>query len=221
MDPQRRLQTAMKFSLWMWAIYWPLGGILMVGIGMTDPLSLLIALGSLAGFLLVLSAGAVDASSSRSMKEFLIERPLYVIGAAIVLALVGSIVPAMQNAGFAIYSAFYLAGMVLMAIHLRDFMKATNTPFVGSGIDQVAIALVLGVVGAGAVAFDAISPTVGGNTLGASSGAVALLNWLNLAYPPLLLLAMRPFREKLRHPLRRHRKAPAPTDAGYADATTA
>ncbi|MEA3165204.1 MAG: hypothetical protein QOJ26_48, partial [Thermoplasmata archaeon] len=68
----------MKFSMWTWALYWPGGGLLLM-VGGLDPISLVITLLSLATFLLLLLTGALRADSSRTMKEFMLERPLYLI----------------------------------------------------------------------------------------------------------------------------------------------
>lgn len=216
------LRTAMKFSLWMWALYWPAGGLLLLAAGMTDPLSIMVALGSLAGFLLVMAAGGVQASDSRDMREFLVERPLYVIGGAILLIVVASFFDPLQNIGLMLFSGLFLFSIALLGGRLWDHVRQNKLPLRASGADQVVIALLIALFSTAMIFLDALLPLLRSGTTNSTSTLVAVVNWMNLFYPPLLLLSMRPFRDRLQSPLERFRsrrgEASAPTEPVPAEA---
>jgi len=198
-----RVRTALKLTLWAWAAYWPaMGAMLLLG-GMRDPVSVAVALASLAAFVLVLRAGAVDATASRSARELLLERPIYLVAGAIVVLFVGAAVPALASLGLATFALAFLGSLVLLAVRLVAHVNATGLSVFAAHADEMLLVIALSLPGALLVAFDAIVPSGAGN----SAPSVALLNWLGLSYPLLALLASRGLREPLR--LRRARKAPA------------
>jgi hypothetical protein len=91
-----RFRAAMKFSLWTWALYWPGGGLLLM-VGGLDPISISITLLSLAAFVMMLATGALRADSSRTIKEFLIERPLYLVVALAAFVALAAVVPNIES----------------------------------------------------------------------------------------------------------------------------
>lgn len=196
-----RFRVAMRFSLWTWAAYWPAGGLLLIAGGL-DPVSLAVVLGSFATFVLLLVTGVLKADASRTMKEFLVERPLYLIALVVVLALAAPFILPVADLGLALFATAYLGGIVLMGVRMALHLRTTGQGAFASRADQVFI--VVGLTGFTSllVFLDAWLPLFGGPTVGGSSTAVALANWVNLLYPPMLMLASRPFRAPMRWPRR-------------------
>lgn len=213
----------MKFSLWTWALYWPGGGLLLL-IGGLDPISLVVTLLSLAAFIAMLASGALRADSSRTMKEFFLERPLYLVAALAAFIAIAAIVPSVEGFALLVFATTWFGGLALTATRLVEHVRggAGGGSFWRAKADQ--LLLVLGMAGffSALVFLDALLPIVaGGATLGSPSALVAIGTWMNLLYPGFVLLASRPFREPLTWPSRKDRvkaaarrrktsKAPAP-----------
>lgn len=209
-----RFRIAMKFSLWAWFFYWPGGGLLLLWGGL-DLASILVTLGSLAAFVLVLRAGALDSTSSRNIKEFLLERPLYLVLAFVLVIIGGALFSPLENVGLGLFATLYLGGLVFLGVRLVEHLRETDQPVFKSGADQMFILLALTGFAAFLVAVDALLAAFS-TSLPAVPSTVAVFNWLNLVYPPLLLVASRPFREPLRNPFQR-----TPDDDGSAPAAEA
>jgi hypothetical protein len=200
-----RFRTAMKFSLWTWAAYWPGGGLLLM-IGGLDPISLVVTLLSLATFLSLLATGALKADSSRTIKEFMLERPLYLLAALAVFVVLAAIVPSVEGFALLVFATAWFGGLALTATRLIEHVKAQGLSFWDSKADQLLV--VFGVSGffSALVFLDALLPILfGGATLGTPSELVAVGTWMNLAFPALILIASRPFREPLKWPSRADR----------------
>lgn len=193
----------MKFSLWAWAAYWPAMGLMLLFGGMRDPVSLAVVVVSLGAFVLLVRGGALRATASRTIREFLIERPLYLVAAVILFLAAGAAFPAMANIGLALFSGIFLASLLLVAWRLVAHVQAEGVGVFRSRADQLFILLAITVPGALLVFIDAWSAGVGN-----PAPTVAAVNWLCLAYPPLLLLASKPFREPLQ--LRKVKKLEKP-----------
>lgn len=198
LDPFR---TAMRFSLWTWALYWPGGGMLLL-LGGLDLVSGLVTLGSLLMFIVLMAGGALKADSSRNMKQFMLERPLYLVAALVLLIALAPFFAPAEDMGLRLFSLVYIGGIVFAAVRLAQHLQAEDTGVMEARADQAFILFGLMFVGAGLVFLDAWLPLFGAASVGGSSATVAVANWLNLAYPPLLMLAVRPFREPLRWPRR-------------------
>lgn len=207
----------MKLSLWAWALYWPGGGLLLL-LGGFQPAILVVTLASFAAFVALLWTGALRADSSRSMKEFVLERPLYLVLALVVLALAAPLLSIVANVGFALFSAVYLASLVLVAVRLWQHLQATGQGVLASKADQTFIALGLVGISTFLIFADAWGSILFGAWIGGTAMSVATVNWVNLLYPPLMLVATRPFREPLQWPQRRRTpsQTPAPTAAPTA-----
>lgn len=210
-DTLASLRIASRFSLWMWAIYWPGSGLVLLAGGMTDPASLFVVAGSLLGFALLAASGGIEASASRNMREFLLERPLYVIGGAVLLAVASTFIDPLQNIGLALFSGLFLLSVLLVGHRLLAHARARQMGLVASRADQVLIAAGLGAVSAAVIFLDALLPLFGIAPTPAVAASVVTVNLVSLLYPPLLLLSLRPFREPLRNPFRRRTHAPAAT----------
>lgn len=193
------LRSAMKFSLWTWAAYWPGAGILLLVGGMTDPTSIVVALLATAGFLLVLASGALrsEATDRKTAARWLLERPIYLLVLLVVLLAAGSFVQSAANIGFFVFSGLYFAGLVLCIVRLHQHVRRSRVGTFASGADQTYLLLGLMAVLAGIVFLD----TFIGAGVGVPASVGALFNWIQLLYPPLLLVAARPFREQLQLPL--------------------
>jgi hypothetical protein len=193
-----RLRTALKFSLWTWALYWPGGGLLLL-LGGLDLVGVLVTFGSLACFVGLLATGALRADSSRTMKEFLLERPLYLVGGLVLLVAVAALVPAAEGIALLLFAALWFGGLALVGARLAEHVRATRQTVWQARADQLLI--VLGMAGffSALVFLDALLPVLaGGATLGSPAMLVAVCTWVNLLYPALVLVASRPFRDPLR-----------------------
>jgi hypothetical protein len=208
-----RARTAMKFSLWAWAAYWPAMGLMLFLGGMRDPVSVAVAAGALGAFALLAMGGALRATASRNVKEFLIERPFYLIAGLVLVVVGGSVLPGVANAGLAIFSGLWLASLVLVGLRAGAYVNATGLGVFGSKVDQVLVLLGIMVPCALLVFVDALKFMSVGN----AAPTVALVNWLCLSYPILLLIASRPIREPLQLVGFRAKPAQAPA-AGPAHA---
>ena len=215
METLDRFRTALKFSLWAWALYWPGGGLLLL-LGGLDPVSIAVTFLSLGSFVLLLSAGALRTTSSRTAWDFVLERPIYLIAAFVLLLVVGQAVDPLQDIGLGVFATALLAGIVLCAVRLLAHVRQEHGGSVlRAGADQALLLFALAGFGAFCVSYDAVADALVGDTLGFSAATVAMMNWLNLLYPPLVLLATRGLREPLRLPWRR---APRPLPAATAKA---
>lgn len=219
-----RFRSALKFTLWTWALYWPGGGLLLL-MGGLDPISLLVTFASLATFILLLATGALKADSSRTMKEFLLERPLYLVAALVVLIVIASIVPSIEGFGLLLFATLWFGSLVMATTRLIEHVRSEGKGVWTSRADQLLI--VFGIAGffSSLVFLDAILPILADTTLGSPSMLIAACTWANLLYPVFVLIASRPFRDPLRWPSRkdrveadrlqaaapRRRKAKAPT----------
>lgn len=211
-----RFKVAMRFSLWAWAIYWPGGGLLLL-LGGLDWVSIAVTLIAVTGFILVLRSGALKTDASRDLKQFALERPIYLVAMLFVFAIVAPVLSLVENLGLRIFSATYLASLVLVGVRLAQHLKAQGVGVRESRADQMYV--LLGMTGFAAllVFADAWLPLFGVDPVAGTGFSIAAVNWLCLLYPPLLLLAAKPFRDPLRNPLRRGAhddEAPAPEPAG-------
>lgn len=195
----------MKFSLWTWALYWPGGGLLLM-LGGLEPVSVAITLLSLASFIALLATGALRADSSRTLREFLIERPLYLVVALAFFVAFAAIIPSIEGIALLAFSSLWFGGLALSAIRLVEHVRSTGQSFWGSRADQLAVVFAMSGFFSLLVFLDAFLPLVNdGATLGSPSGLVAVSTWMNLLYPAFVLLASKPFREPLRWPSRKQR----------------
>ena len=192
-DTRAALRVALKSSLWMWALYWPGVGVMLVGAGMRDPASLAVAVASLLSFVALARAGALSSTASRTMGQFVVERPIYLVAASVALLVGGSFIDTVAHLGAALLSALYGASLVLVAVRLRQYLVATGATLLRSRLDQLALLLAIASIGNLLVFLDAVTAGVGN-----SSATVAAFNWFALAYPTLLLLASRTVREPIR-----------------------
>lgn len=200
--PIDQVRTALRFSLWAWAAYWPAMGLMLLLGGMRDPVSVGVVAVSLASFGVLAALGALRTTASRTMKEFLLERPFYLIAGAIVAVGLGSLVPTAAKLGLGVFSAALLAGLLLLGYRLVRYVDAQGVGVFRAKADQMFILLLIMVPATLAVLYDAV--VAGG--LGNPPVTVAAVNWVGLAYPALLLLASRPLREPLQ--LARVKRAP-------------
>ena len=209
-----RLRTALKFSLWTWAFYWPGGGLLLLYGGL-DPVSIAVTLLAVAAFVALLGSGALDADSARSMKEFVLERPLYLVGALVAFIVAAALVPSAEGFGLLLFATAWFGGLALCTARLLEHVRAQGQSFFASRADQLLIVFAMAGFCSALVFLDALLPIVaGGATLGSPAGLVALSSWVGLLYPGLVLVASRPFRAKLRRPFGK----PAPTATRRAKA---
>jgi hypothetical protein len=193
-----RFRTALKFSLWAWALYWPGGGLLLLGGGL-DPVSLGVTVACVAAFLALVVGGALRTTSSRTVRELFLERPLYLVAALALFVGFAGAIPMLENAGLAVFSALWLGAIALVALRWHRHVRSAGLDVWRSKADQPFLVFALVGVAAVAVFVDAFLPLVAGHSasLRTPSGLVAVGSWLSLLYPPLLLLATRPFREPL------------------------
>jgi hypothetical protein len=208
-----RFRVAMRFSLWAWAIYWPGGGLLLL-LGGLDVFSIVVTLVAVAGFILVLRSGALKTDASRNLKQFALERPIYLVALLFAFAIVAPALSIVENIGLRVFSAAYLGGLIFAGVRLAQHLKAEGVGVRASGADQVYVLLGMTGFAAFLVFADAWLPMFGTDPIAGNSFSIAAVNWLNLLYPPLLLLAVRPFRDPLRNPLTRAPPSddePAPT----------
>ncbi len=197
-----RLRTAFKFSLWTWAAYWPGCGLLLLVTGMTDPVSLMVVVGLVAQFAFLFASGAydVDPRIRRGTKEILVDRPLYLVAGLIGLAVLATAIPTAVNTGFLLFSGLQLAGVALVWLRLREHLRQTGQTAWAARADQLFLLLPIIAIANLAVVIDAFGSLTGLVSVGNPSGTVALVNWINLAYPPILMLATKGLREPLRNP---------------------
>ncbi|MHB1261384.1 MAG: hypothetical protein ACYC2H_06680 [Thermoplasmatota archaeon] len=199
----------MKFSLWTWALYWPGGGLLLM-IGGLDPISIVVTLASLATFIAMLASGALKANSSRTIKEFLIERPLYLVVALAAFSLLAAIVPNVEGFALLVFATAWFGGLALTAARLVEHVRAQGLSFWQSKADQLLVVFGMSGLFSALVFLDALLPILfNGATLGSPAELVAVSTWMNLFFPVLILIASRPFREPLRWPSRADRIAKA------------
>ena len=202
-----RFRSALKFSLWTWALYWPGGGLLLL-MGGLDLLSVLVTFGSLATFVGLLVTGALKADSSRTMKEFLLERPLYLVAALVVLIVVAAVMPSIEGFALLLFASLWFGGLAVSSARLVEHVRAEGKGVWSSRADQLLIVFAIAGFFSALVFLDALLPLVAnGATLGSPSMLVAVCTWANLLYPVLVLVASRPFREPLRWPSRADRVA--------------
>jgi uncharacterized RDD family membrane protein YckC len=163
--------------------------------GMSDPASIAVALGSAACFLLLMASGALRAEAgSMRLRELLVDRPFYLLGVLAVFIAVGATASSAAKLGLLLFSSIYLVALGMAAHALRQHLKARGLGVYASRGDQLYILLGAIAVPAALVVLDAMSS----NPVGGPSSMVAVFNVLNLLYPPLLMVASRPFREPLR-----------------------
>jgi hypothetical protein len=202
-----RFRVALRFSLWTWALYWPGGGLLLLYGGL-DPVSIAVTLASLGSFVLMLATGALKADASRTMKEFFLERPLYLVAGLVVLVVLAALVPSVEGFALLLFAGAWFGGLVLAAKRLFEHLQQGKLGVWGSKADQLFIVFGLAALFSALVFLDALLPIVaGGATLGSPSGVVAVSTWANLLYPAFVLIASRPFREPLKWPSRKGKAA--------------
>ena len=197
-----RFRSALKFSLWTWALYWPGGGLLLL-LGGLDLISVLVTFGSLAVFVGLLVTGALKADSSRTMKEFLLERPLYLVAALILLIVLAAVVPSIEGFALLLFATLWFGGLFVAARRLVEHVRAGDKGVWKSRADQLLIVFALAAFFSSLVFLDALLPILANTTLGSPSALVAVCTWANLAYPILVMVASRPFRDPLRWPSRK------------------
>jgi hypothetical protein len=200
--PIDQVRTAVRFSLWSWAAYWPAMGLMLLLGGMRDPISVAVVVLSLGSFAILATMGALRTTSSRTMKEFLLERPFYLIAGVILAIGLGALVPTAAKLGLGVFSAVLLASLLLLGYRLVRYVDAQGVGVFRAKADQMFLLLLIVVPATLAVLYDAV--VAGG--LGNPPATVAAVNWIGLAYPALLLLASRPLREPLQ--LVRVKRAP-------------
>jgi hypothetical protein len=193
-----RFRTSLKFSLWAWALYWPGGGLLLLGGGL-DPVSIGVTVACVAAFLVLMAGGALRTTSSRNLRELFLERPLYLVAGLALFVGFAGLLPALENAGLAVFSAVWVAAIGLVALRWREHVRAQGLDLWKSKADQPFLVFALVGIAAVAVFLDALLPLLAGQgaSLRTPSGLVAVGSWLSLLYPPMVLVATRPFRERL------------------------
>lgn len=193
-----RFRTALKFSLWAWALYWPGGGLLLLAGGL-DPVSILVTAGCVLAFIALVATGALRTTSSRTLRDLFLERPLYLVALLAAFIAFASLLPALENAGLLLFSGVWLAAVGLVAYRWYEHVRAERVDVWRSKADQPFV--VFGMVGFAALAvfLDAFVPLFMGHSasIGMPAPAVAVVSWVSLLYPPLVLVASRPFREPL------------------------
>jgi hypothetical protein len=203
-----RFRSALKFSLWTWALYWPGGGLLLL-MGGLDFISVLVTFASLATFIGLMATGALRADSSHTLKEFMLERPLYLVAGLIVLIVMATILPSVEGFALLLFSAAWFGGLAVASARLVEHVRGQGLSIWGSRADQLLI--VFGISGffSSLVFLDALLPIIAnGATLGSPSMLVAVSTWANLLYPAMVMVASRPFRDPLRWPSRKEPEAP-------------
>lgn len=204
-----RFRSAMKFSLWTWALYWPGGGLLLL-MGGLDPVSILVTGLALTAFIALLATGALRADSSRTIKEFLLERPLYLVLALAMFIGIATILPDIEGVALFIFATTWFGGLGLAGLRLVEHVRTTGLSFWRSKADQLLVVLGMAAFFSSLVFLDALLPLMSdGASLGSPSALVAVSTWVNLLYPGFVLIASKPFREKLQWPNRRQRAVAA------------
>ncbi len=200
--------------MWTWALYWAGGGLLLL-LGGLDPVSLIFLGLCIAQFAIVMRGGALRPDASRNMREFMLERPFYLIGALVLLVFLAPVFSPLENGGMAAFSALHLGALVLCIVRLRQHLRANNLAVFASKADQAFILFGLMCVPALLVFLDAWIPLFGGTEIGGTQSSVAGVTWLSFFYPAGLLLAVRPFRAPL--DFKRRKRAPVNDPAPAAD----
>lgn len=205
-----RFRVALRFSLWTWALYWPGGGLLLLYGGL-DPVSIAVTLASLTSFVLMLATGALKADASRTMKEFFLERPLYLVAGLVVLVVAAALMPSVEGFALLLFAGAWFGGLVMAARRLVEHLRQNRLGVWSSKADQLLLVFGLAAVFSALVLLDALLPIVAdGATLGSPAAVVIVCTWANLLYPAFVLIASRPFREPLKFPSRKERAAVAP-----------
>lgn len=202
-----RLRIALKFSLWTWALYWPGGGLLLLYGGL-DPISIAVTFTSLAAFIFLLASGALRANVSRNMKQFFLERPLYLVGGLVVLIIAAAALPAVEAFGLLLFATMWFGGLALTGVRLMQYLREQDKGVFQSRADQLLLVLALAAFFSLLVFLDALLPMVTGGTVGGPSALAALCTWMNLLYPAMVMVAARPFREPIRLAFWRRRPDP-------------
>jgi hypothetical protein len=180
-----RFRTALKFSLWTWALYWPGGGLLLLYGGL-DAVSLLVTFGSLTCFILLLATGALKADSSRTLKEFVIERPLYLVGALVFAIVAAAAIPSLEAVALLLFATVWFGGLVFSTVRLVEHVRASGGGIFRMKADQVFIVFAITAYVSALVFLDALVPLLAnGATLGSPAVVVAVSTWMNLLYPVL------------------------------------
>lgn len=192
-QPIDQVRTAMRFSLWTWAAYWPAMGLMLLLGGMRDPVSIAVVALSTAAFAALAAMGALRTTASRTIKEFLLERPFYLIAGAVVAVALGALVPTAAKFGLGVFAAVSVASLLLLGWRLVRYVDEQGVGVFRAKADQMFLLLLITVPAQLAVLYDAV--VAGG--LNNPAVTVAAVNWVGLAYPALLLLASRPLREPL------------------------
>lgn len=195
-----RFRVALKFSLWTWALYWFGGGALLFLFGGLNPAGIVVLIGSLVAFGMLLMTGALETTSSRNMKEFFLERPMYFIGALVLMALVIPFLSMAMDIFLILAATVYFAATVFTLDRLLKVYKTQDQPFFQSGLDQTFIAVGISVFVAFLLFADAWTYAASGRAVSGPPVTVALANWLSLLYPPLILLGTKGLREPLHKP---------------------
>ena len=208
-----RFRVALRFSLWTWALYWPGGGLLLLYGGL-DPISIAVTAGSLTAFILMMVTGVLKSDASRTMKEFFLERPLYLVAGLVVLVVAAALMPSVEGFALLLFAGAWFGGLVLATRRLVEHVRQTGLGFWSSKADQILLVFGLAAVFSALVLLDALLPIVAdGATLGSPAAVVIVCTWANLLYPAFVLIASRPFREPLRFPSRKERAAAKPKKA--------
>ena len=188
------LRGAIRISLWTWALYWPLAGLMLLAAGMKDAASIAVLLVLVATFLVLMVTGLLRSPGGQRMRAFLKDRPIYLVAGAAGMLVVGSLVSAAASGGLALFSLAYVGSMALIIARLRGHLRAQGKGFIEGRGDQLlllcGLSIVLSLPLVADMLLQFLSP---GETVGTASAAVAALNIFHFAYPPLLLLAARPF----------------------------
>jgi hypothetical protein len=192
-----RFRSALKFTLWTWAAYWPGGGLLLL-VGGLDPISIAVTASSLLVFIALILGGAFNGEvPSSSWKEFLMERPIYLLAILATFIVVASVLPSAEGLGLSLFAGAYLAGMTVAIVRLVAHVRATGENPMKSRADQAFLVLGFTVVFAFLVFWDALIPLLGGSESSTPAPIVALGSWIQLLYPVTLMVATRPLREPL------------------------
>lgn len=195
-----RFRVALKFSLWAWALYWFGGGALLFLFGGLNPAGIVVLVGALVAFMLLLMTGALRTTSSRTMKQFLLERPIYFIAALVAFALVTPLVAALLDVFLILGSAVYFVGVVYATVMLTKLYRIQDKPLMQSGLDQAFIAVGMSLLVGFLLFADSILFAANGFAVSGPPATVAIANWVSLLYPPLLLLGTKGLREPLHKP---------------------
>lgn len=196
---QRRYRTSLKFTLWTWALYWFGGGMMLIS-SMRDPVSLIIMALSGLSLVLLMLFGGLNIKDSHNMKEFLLERPIYLIAGFIVVAILAPIFTGLQNTALAIFAAFFLLSLGLQFARAIQLTRDQGGNPILARTDQVVIVLALSMFCSLLIFIDGMAQAMDMGGVGNSASSGAFVNIVSLAYPALILLASRGLRDPLRKP---------------------